>query len=230
MLRWNIIVAALFILVILVQTVSAHSLRGFLDSTVSNGRLLTFSPSTEVVLRSAEAKYKTYVRADGTSFVFLNVTAGSYALSVNSAEHVFPTLRVDVATADVEVFLTHPGNEWSFKGPRQPYPIELRPFGPAVYYQYREGFNVLKLFKNPMLMISLLTLGMVFVLPKIMDSMDPEQLKEIQQEQAKSVPSALANPMNFDVASYLAGKASGPSSGSSASHSKAAGSARSRKS
>ncbi|KAK9365590.1 hypothetical protein V1509DRAFT_632793 [Lipomyces kononenkoae] len=225
MFRWNIIVTALFILV---QTVSAYSLRGFLDSTVSNGPPLTFSPDTEIILRSAEAKYNTYVRADGQSFVFLNVSEGAYALSIKSAEHIFPTLRVDVAETDVEVFVSHPGNEWSFKGPRQPYPIELRPFGPAVYYQYREGFNILKLFKNPMLMISLLTLGMVFVLPKIMDSLDPEQLKEIQQEQAKTVPSALANPMNFDVASYLAGKSSGPSaSGSSV---KAAGSARSRKS
>ncbi|KAK9358268.1 hypothetical protein V1504DRAFT_300692 [Lipomyces starkeyi] len=227
MLRWNLILTALFLLA---HSVSAYSLRGFLDSTVANGLHLTYSPTTEVILRSADAKYKAYIRADGMSFVFLNVTAGSYALSVNSVEHVFPTLRVDVAESDVEVFLTHRGNEWDFKGPRQPYPIELKPFSPVVYYQYREGFNILKLFKNPMLIVSLLTLGMVFVLPRIMDSLDPEQLKEIQQQQAKSVPSAIANPMNFDVASYLAGKSSGPSaSGSSASESKTAGGPRSRK-
>ncbi|KAK9242653.1 hypothetical protein V1506DRAFT_546845 [Lipomyces tetrasporus] len=226
MLRWKVIFT---VLVYIAHTVSAYSLRGFLDSTIANGRPLTFSPTTEVVLRSAEAKYKSYIRADGESFVFLNVTAGSYVLSVNSIEHAFPTLRVDVAENEVEVFLAHRGNEWGFKGARQPYPIELKPFAPAVYYQYREGFNVLKLFKNPMLLIGLLTLIMVFVLPKMMDSLDPEQLKEIQQQQAKSVPSAIANPMNFDVASYLAGKTAGPSTSASTSQSKSAGSARSRK-
>ncbi|KAK7204789.1 hypothetical protein BZA70DRAFT_184683 [Myxozyma melibiosi] len=214
------------------QTVSAYTVRGFLDPTPpsSSSQILpklSYAPSIEITLRSSTAYHKTFLQSAPVSasssdaeqlsgFAFVNVSEGSYQLRVNCIEHIFPVLRVDVGENEVEVFLTHPGNDWTVTGARQPYPVELKPVGKAVYYQVREGFNVLKLFKNPMLIISLFTLVMVFVLPKMMENMDPEQLKELQEQQSKSVPPTLTNPMNFDMASYLAGKSSSSSSGESA--------------
>ncbi|KAK9465573.1 hypothetical protein V1512DRAFT_228293 [Lipomyces arxii] len=202
--------AVLALFALYIHIASAYSIRGFLDSGISNGPPLVFSPSTEITLRSADTFKKTYVMNDGEAFLFSNVTEGSYVLSVHSIEHVFPVFRIDVLDGGVEVFLTHKGSEWDVKGNRQPYPIELKPLGSAIYYQNREGFNIFKLFKNPMLIVALLTLIMVVVVPKIASSIDPEELKEMQS-QAVSMPS-VSNAMNFDVAGYLAGKASGSSS------------------
>ncbi|KAK9479454.1 hypothetical protein V1514DRAFT_327959 [Lipomyces japonicus] len=216
----------LFFLACIFSSVSAYTLRGRLidptNADTINGRVpITFKPSTSIHLQSSAVSHATLLKSDKTSFTFLNVSEGSYLLSVNSIEQVFPNLRVDVKPGAVEVFITYRGNEWDVKGARQPYPIELKPIHPAVYYQFREGFNVFKLFKNPMLLLSLFSLLMVFVLPKIKDSIDPEELAKIQQEQLKKAQSrsqatqSVPNPLNFDVASYLAGRSEGAGSTSS---------------
>lgn len=128
---------------------SAYTVRGFLDpfapasSSSSPPIPLKYASSTEITLRSSTESYKTFLQAaslpvessDLTAFAFVNVTEGSYQLSVNSINHVFPVLRVDVAENEVLVYLSHRGNDWSVTGPRQPYPIELKPLGMAVYYQ-----------------------------------------------------------------------------------------------
>ncbi|KAK9471810.1 uncharacterized protein V1510DRAFT_403856 [Dipodascopsis tothii] len=193
----------------LCHTAAAYTLRGHLQAP-GGAEPLALPPQTTVTLRSAAGALSTTVRAD-MAFAFVDVSVGSYILDVDAIDLLFPSLRIDVSAGDVEVYLFYRGNPWEIKGPRQPYPIELQPYRPAEYYQYREGFNVLKLFKNPMLLVSVVSLVMVFVLPKLMENMDPEALKELQADTA--TPNAITSAMNFDVASFMAGKAADSSAG-----------------
>ncbi|KAK9452369.1 uncharacterized protein V1518DRAFT_425315 [Limtongia smithiae] len=221
---------------LLFRTAYAYTLRGYLDGTLPNPSAppLSFSASTVVLLQSLAESHATYLRAPvdaaETPFVFVNVSTGSYALSVVSPEHIFPVLRVDVGDADVQVYMSSRASEFASKGPRVSYPIELKPIAKAVYYQPRQGFNVLKLFKNPMLLISLVTMVIVFAVPKIMNAIDPETLKEIQEQQKQKAANqkALPNPMNFDMAAYIAQKTA-PAASSGSASSSGGGNARSRK-
>ncbi|KAK9453098.1 hypothetical protein V1511DRAFT_505638 [Dipodascopsis uninucleata] len=220
--RIGIILAILYSF--FVSQVCGYSLQGLLINPTDSQNTkipVKFDSTTEIILRSSSVIHKTFVRSDESSFRFLNVSEGSYILNVNSVEHIFPVLKIDVMEGDVSVYFTHRGNEWSFNGPRQPYPIELKPMIKAVYLQERETFSIFKLLKNPMLLISLASLAMVFIIPKMTENMDPEALKEIQQSQINSVGSILANPTSFDMASYLAGKSSTQDTSSSTGQSSA---------
>ncbi|KAJ3327774.1 hypothetical protein HDU91_004268, partial [Kappamyces sp. JEL0680] len=44
------------------------------------------------------------------------------------------------------------------------------PLGAFHYFMERESFNVWGIFANPMMLISLFTLGLIFVLPKIKET------------------------------------------------------------
>jgi len=91
------------------------------------------SPSTLVTLSSANLGYKTHPSIDG-SFTFHNVTAGpSYILEVECISHVFAPFRIDTQNG-VEVYQTFLGNEWSHRGAKLQYPIQLEPSSKADYY------------------------------------------------------------------------------------------------
>ncbi|KAF8316128.1 hypothetical protein DL93DRAFT_2111649 [Clavulina sp. PMI_390] len=66
-----------------------------------------------------------------------------------------------------------------------PYPIAISTKGEKVYVVKKKGFDVLEMFKNPMMLMMLLAGGMVFILPTIMENMDPEMVKEMQERQGK---------------------------------------------
>ncbi|KAK9461369.1 uncharacterized protein V1516DRAFT_675770 [Lipomyces oligophaga] len=199
----NLFLVSLFIFS---SYVKAATLRGTLETAPG----IKYDPSmTKITLRSSTAIHTTTLKRSSSiaAFAFPNVTIGSYMLYVSNPDHIFPVLRVDISDADVAIYQAHRGNDWTVTGPRVAYPIELKPIGPAVYYVPRESFNVLKLFKNPMLLVSLVTLVMVFVMPKMLNSLEPEQLKDLQERHSKNQAVLNnRNPMNFDIASYLAGK------------------------
>ena len=66
---------------------------------------------------------------------------------------------------------------------------------------------------NPMIIMALLSFGMMYYMPKMMEGMDPEALEELRQSQA-SAPNLNSLP---DLSSTLANMLSSSSSSSSAS-------------
>lgn len=91
-------------------------------------------PSTTLILSAHNRQYKTHPSSSG-KFTFRNVTAGpSYLLQVECLTHSFPSLRIDTQNEDVEVYQTFKGNEWSHRGAKLAYPIQLAPSSTADYY------------------------------------------------------------------------------------------------
>lgn len=81
------------------------------------------------------------------SFIFHNVSSGSYLFSVYSRDHFFENLRIDVGTGEgsnkVEAWQTFMGNEWENKGEKRdgviPGTLEVKPVGRKDYYTQRQG-------------------------------------------------------------------------------------------
>ncbi|KAL5630617.1 hypothetical protein BROUX41_000489 [Berkeleyomyces rouxiae] len=145
-------------------------------------------PSTHATL-SAPGKRLSAPLSVSNTFVFQNVTPGSYLVDVHCASHGFAPLRVDVdATGQlVGAWETYRGNEWDNKGEVvqgfQAGRLEMRVLGQRGFFVERPKFSVLSLFKNPMILMAMVSLAMFMGMPYLMDNLDPELRAEIEDRQ-----------------------------------------------
>ncbi|GJE86046.1 hypothetical protein PsYK624_021260 [Phanerochaete sordida] len=126
------------------------------------------------------------ITQDGT-FTIPDVPPGIYILSVIAHDHVFEKLRVDVLETDTlpEVHPYVPGTPLSSStAVSLPYPIQMSAVHRLNFYTEREGFNLVGMFKNPMMMMMLFGGGLVFAMPYIMKNLDPEALQTLEKRQA----------------------------------------------
>ncbi|RYP52593.1 hypothetical protein DL768_002243 [Monosporascus sp. mg162] len=175
---------------------------------------------TRATLTRLGASYAAPLSAAGT-FVFRNVTPGSYLADVHSATHGFAPLRVDVdatpegQTRGVRAWETFRGNAWEHRGEEVrrtaavgAFPVRV--LGKKVFFVERGSFSVFGILKNPMILMSLVSLGLFVGLPKLMENMDPEMRAEFEKQQQSNPMNSLMSggqPSggNFDVAGFLAG-------------------------
>ncbi|EPE08766.1 hypothetical protein F503_04353 [Ophiostoma piceae UAMH 11346] len=208
---------------------------------------------TRATLESGDAASgrHTYTSAPITGsgkLVFSNVTAGSYLGEVHCATHVFVPLRVDVdgvvggiegagQVLTARATETYRGNDWANQGEalRKVAVDGTASSGPTFmvapltlatksYYTARSTFDVLSLLKNPMILMALFAMVMMFGMPYLMDSMDPEMKAEFEARQKQPSmgsllgggaggPGGAAPGAGFDMAAYLAGSGDKKQSG-----------------
>merc|ERR1719502_1251763 len=137
------------------------------------GRLATELPLDSVRVVLDGGAYTAIPRQDG-SFKLHAVAPGTYLLEVLDTQSVWPTVKLEVSATSpgkARALLTHS---------RQPLPFPL-PLEPLVakptFFEKREGVQW-----SAVLMMGV-TLMIMFVFPKMMENMDPEQLKEMQSMQ-----------------------------------------------
>jgi hypothetical protein len=147
----------------------------------------TLPASTHATLLGAPGiKFTAPLRRDNT-FVFDSLPESSYLLAIHSRDHFFQPYRVDVGHAEgteagsksaqeiVHVWQTFRGNEWSNKGPilgsaQGELRVDIRPAAQKDFYQSRGGFSVMSIFKNPMILMGLVSVAMIFGMPKLMEN------------------------------------------------------------
>lgn len=104
-------------------------------------------PNTHATLNALGERFSAPLSA-GNTFVFQNVTPGSYLVDVHCATDAFFPLRVDIAADDdkvpVRAWETYRGNDWGNKGEAVPVKegsggrgIEVRATGPKNYFVER---------------------------------------------------------------------------------------------
>lgn len=192
----------------------AATLKGRLDASVLPLSPVEFS-TTWLELRSLDSTNlvtTVYFRTGG-SFVFNNISEGVYELSLHSITVTSPQYlkwRVDVSPEDaVSVRRVLPGhNIYKDVGPKETVPLELRPLVRQNYIIPRQSFSLFGMLKSPMMLLSLGSLVLVFVLPKMAANMDPEVVKELQQRQTQK-SEVMERVENFDMASFLADRSRG---------------------
>ncbi|KAI3863319.1 hypothetical protein MKX03_008274 [Papaver bracteatum] len=116
-----------------------------------------------------------FLRPDGY-FSFHNVPAGTHLVEVASVGFFFSPVRVDVSARNpgkVQAALTE-----TRRGLTE---LVLEPLKEEHYYEIREPFNVMSLLKSPMGLMMGFMVVVVFLMPKLMENMDPEELKRAQE-------------------------------------------------
>ncbi|KAL9231497.1 hypothetical protein vseg_006722 [Gypsophila vaccaria] len=129
----------------------------------------------------------TFLKPEGY-FSFHNVPAGTHLIEVAAPGYFFSPVRVDVSARNpgkVQATLTE-----TRRGLTE---LSLEPLREEYYYEKREPFSIMSLVKSPMgLMVGFMVI-VVFVMPKMMENMDPEEMKQAQEQmRSQGVPS-LAN-------------------------------------
>merc|ERR1712225_154866 len=156
-------------------------------------------------------------------------TLNTPTLHTRNAYDALAPLRVDVSEgkvvgaadsqAEVQVWGTFRGNEWSNKGEVKEvkevedrvgvWGFDVKCMGKKEYFIERTGFSPMSILKNPMILIAGVSMILVFGMPYIMDNMDDEMKAEFAESQKRSPLAggqAAANPLqNFDAAAWLAG-------------------------
>lgn len=67
--------------------------------------------------------------------------------------------------------------------------------------QPRESFNVFSILQSPMILMSVFMMAGVYFLPKMMEGIDPEELKQAQEMMAGGKKTASAKPAAKPIAS-----------------------------
>lgn len=140
-------------------------------------------PTTEITLNGGE--HRAFTRPDG-SFRFHDVAPGVYLLDVWSTEYLFSQFKLNLPEQAEEPIRAleymYPG---AAKRPAA-YPVDLRPHVKLEYFDKRQQPGLHTLFKNPMLLMMAFTMCMVVFMPKLMDSLDPEERKRMEDQMANS--------------------------------------------
>ncbi|CAO3647737.1 unnamed protein product [Cunninghamella blakesleeana] len=163
----------------------------FTSASIINGNIVTngiltgkldkhLCPSTRVTLSGV---YTAAVTEDG-SFSFYNVAPGSYLLEIYNIDYIFPKLRVNVKENEIDGAYVGVGIGWDKTGYAVPHPFVLKAKAEAEYFTPKQGFNVLGMFKNPMFLMLGFSGIMMFIMPKMLQNMDPEAMKELTQPQS----------------------------------------------
>jgi len=130
--------------------------------------------------------FSSYIQDNGR-FILHDIPKGNYSLKVSTNLYQFQMLRVDIGhTPERKVVarILRVGGDFDATGPEIGYPIRMSPISKYDYFTLREGFNFLGILSSPMMLMSLVSLILVFFAPKMMNNLDEETLKEVQETQS----------------------------------------------
>lgn len=185
------------------------------------GRIVTNEVMPEIppsIRVSLDADLHTgYVTSDG-KFKIHHVPDGSYLLNVQAINYTFAMYRVDVSDSKVNAYVMSLNSEWSSTGPSISYPIELAAQEKRQFFTPREGFNLIAMFSNPMMLMMLFSVGIMFFAPKMMENMDPQALEEAKKHAPTATnPQAALPDLSQSLASMFGPKGQQASSTATAS-------------
>jgi hypothetical protein len=141
--------------------------------------MLPFNLTTRITLNHDE--YNTYSRADG-SFVIYNVPPGIHQLDIHNTIFHFSQVKIQLLEESMDrpkcLEYAYPG---ASKNPI-PYPLALTAHATYEYFEQRKGFSVFVFLKNPMFLMMAFSAGMMFLMPKMMEGLEPEEKERMKQQ------------------------------------------------
>jgi hypothetical protein len=151
--------------------------------TTINGQLLlpdeTPVNATKIVLNSGE--FLTYSRVDGT-FSFYGVAPGIHLLDVHSHVHHFSQVKIQLLEDQMD---SPTCIEYYYPGATKAsitHPLVMKARARYEYFEPKGSFNPMSLLKNPMMLMMIVSFGMMFLMPKMMENLEPEERERMQKQ------------------------------------------------
>uniref|UniRef100_A0A8B9MXI9 Endoplasmic reticulum membrane protein complex subunit 7 n=1 Tax=Accipiter nisus TaxID=211598 RepID=A0A8B9MXI9_9AVES len=167
-----------------------------------------------------------FLKTDG-SFVVHDVPSGSYVVEVISPAHKFEPVRVDI-TSKGKMRARYVNYIKTSEVVRLPYPLQMKSSGPPSYFIKRESWGWTDFLMNPMVMMMVLPLLIFVLLPKVVNTSDPDMRRKARtkwrfKEMEQSMNMLNSNHELPDVSEFMTRLFSSKSSSKSGSSSSKAG-------
>jgi hypothetical protein len=154
-----------------------------LETTTITGKLKRIDEnpvnSTKIVLNGGE--FTSYSKPDG-SFAFYHVPPGVHVLDVISHSLHFGQIKIQL----LEDAMYAPNCiEYAYPGaPKQvvPHPLVLKAHAAHEYFETRPGFSIFNILQNPMILLMLFSFGLMFLMPKMMEGLEPEDRERMRKQ------------------------------------------------
>lgn len=163
-----------------------------IEGKVAIPQSLNFDWITQSRILVDGGKYLGFLKEDG-SFVVTNVPPGSYVVEVACPDFDFDPARVEI-TSRGKMRSRRVNNLGSGQPVTLAYPLRFKAKQPTQYFMQREEWRITDVIKNPMVMMMILPVILIGVLPKLMNSQDPEIQREMQQSMNALQPNGANMP------------------------------------
>jgi ER membrane protein complex subunit 7 len=184
---------------------------------------------TKVTLNHQD--YVTYTKPDGT-FSIYNVPPGIHLLDVQSTTHHFSQVKIQLLK---EAMSEPKCLEYAYPGANKQVldcakkdstssssvHVTLTTVAMYDYFEKRSGFSIFSILKNPMILMMVFSVGIMYFMPQMMEGLDPEEKArmkkqmEMQQDPSKMIsslweglsgqPSSTDEATSFQPAAIAAG-------------------------
>jgi hypothetical protein len=141
-----------------------------------------FNVTTRITMNHGE--YTTYSRTDG-NFTFHHVKPGVHIIDVHSPTHHFSQVKCRFKPDAID-------DEPIFSCLEYPYPgatkipvkkhLVLTALATYEYFEMKKGFSVFGILKNPMLLMMLFSVGLMYFMPKMMEGLEPEERERVRKQ------------------------------------------------
>jgi ER membrane protein complex subunit 7 len=142
-----------------------------------------FNTTTRVIVNHGE--YTTYSRRDG-NFTIHGITPGIYLIDVHSPTYHFSQVKCLFKPGAVSdgkpVFSCL---EYLYPGaPKQAVEnmLVLNALATYEYFEVKRGFSVFSILKNPMVLLMAFTVGFMYLMPMMMENLEPEERERMQKQ------------------------------------------------
>jgi hypothetical protein len=172
-----------FVILSLVRVVSGAGLSGTVEVPIRKpeeelGDLLAQGKVSAV--KNGEVVAISSVTTSGAFQMSSISSPGRYVIYVSH-----PMLRFDPVTVTVGADGSIKANVYDLGRPSEvaaPYPLKMVATTYQSPYLAEEEFDAFQLLKNPMVVMGLVMLGMVWLMPKMQENMSPEEMKNMRKE------------------------------------------------
>jgi hypothetical protein len=176
---------------------AATSIEGKLEipETASNKYL---KPLNSTLITLNDGEFITYSTSTN-GFAFHNVPPGVHVLDVHSNTYQFSQVKIQILEGEEPkcIEYIYPG---AAKRPIS-HPMTLYTNAEFNYFQKRPSLSFFAMFKNPMVLMMVFGVGMMFVMPQMMNNLDPEQKEQMKKQmEMQSDPTKMLSQMWGDMA------------------------------
>ena len=174
--------------------------------TLNDGEYSTYTTPTIATATETETSPSDLTSATATEtaikqqFSFHNIPPGVHVLDVHHPHYHFSQIKIQLLP---ENNMEPNCIEYMYPGSTKyslPHPLTLTAHATFTYYEQRPSFSPFRLFKNPMVLMMIVSVGFMLLMPSMMSNLDPEQKEQMKKQmEMQQDPSKMLSQMWSDL-------------------------------
>lgn len=156
-------------------------------------------PLNSTLITLNDGEFTTYSSATDGSFSFYYVPPGIHVLDVRSTTYHFSQIKIQLLPNDMTpncIEYIYPGaSKYAIQ-----HPLKLTAHATFEFFEKRPSFSIFSIFRNPMVLMMVVSIGFMVMMPSMMQNLDPEQKEQMKKQmEMQQDPSKMLSQMWNDL-------------------------------